>query len=315
MKGRIVFQIRSLKKNSVAMAHSHGHTHGHAGRANYNRAFAIGIGLNVGFVAVEIFYGLVANSSALLADAGHNASDVLSLVFAWTAGWLATLKPKGKYTYGWRKTTVLVSILNALLLFGAVVLIARDAIGKLVEPEPVAGTKVMVVAGIGVVINTLTALLFMKGQKEDLNIRGAFLHMAADAGVSMGVLIAGIFIHLTGMEWIDPVTSFLVIAVILWGTWRLFIDSIDLALDAVPKHIEIEKVRKFLLSKEGVMDIHDLHIWAMSTTGVALTAHLVMPEGNDDRFLAGLREELEHKFGINHTTLQIENEQIDEDCM
>jgi cobalt-zinc-cadmium efflux system protein len=139
--------------------------------------------------------------------------------------------------------------------------------------------------------------------------------MAADAGVSMGVLIAGIFINLTGMEWIDPVTSFLVIAVILWGTWRLFIDSIDLALDAVPKHIEIEKVRKFLLSKEGVMDIHDLHIWAMSTTGVALTAHLVMPEGNDDRFLAGLREELEHKFGINHTTLQIENEQIDEDCM
>jgi len=296
------------------MAHAHGHTLHQSGPDNYNRAFAIGIGLNVGFVAVEVFYGLAANSSALLADAGHNASDVLSLVFAWTAGWLATLKPKGKYTYGLRKTTILVSILNALLLFGAVVLIARDAIGKLVEPEPVAGGKVMIVAGIGVVINTLTALLFMKGQKDDLNIRGAFLHMAADAGVSLGVVIAGLLIHFTGLEWIDPVTSFLVIAVILWGTWRLFTDSLDLALDAVPKHIDLEKVRKYLLSRKGVSDVHDLHIWAMSTTRVALTAHLVMPGGNDDHFLADLQEELDHAFGINHTTLQIENEPIDEDC-
>ena len=225
------------------MAHAHEHQHGHKQQAGYGKAFAIGIGLNIAFVAVEIIFGLIANSSALLADAGHNASDVLSLVFAWTATWLATLKPRGKYTYGLRKTTILVSILNALLLFGAVALIARDAIGKFENPEPVAGTQVMIVAGIGVFVNTITALLFMKGQKDDLNIKGAFLHMAADAGVSLGVVVAGLFINLTGKQWIDPVMSLLIIMVILWGTWRLFIDSLDLALDAVPKHIDIEKVR------------------------------------------------------------------------
>jgi cobalt-zinc-cadmium efflux system protein len=281
---------------------------------SHGRAFAIGIGLNIAFVGLEIIFGLIANSSALLADAGHNASDVLSLVFAWTAAWLATIKPKGKYTYGLRKTTILVSILNALMLFGAVVLIARDAIGKFIDPEPVAGTRVMIVAGIGVIINSITALLFIKGQKEDLNIRGAFLHMAADAGVSLGVVIAGLLIHLTGRTWIDPVMSFIIIAVILWGTWRLFIDSIDLALDAVPKHINIEHVRDFLLSRQGVRDIHDLHIWAMSTSRIALTVHLVMPEGNDDSFILKLQEELLNEFGISHTTFQIERKQIEEDC-
>ncbi|MCF8304106.1 MAG: cation diffusion facilitator family transporter [Bacteroidales bacterium] len=280
----------------------------------HKNAFIIGIALNVIFVGVEIFYGLLANSSALLADAGHNASDVLSLVFAWAAAWLATLKPKGKYTYGLRKTTILVSILNALLLFGAVILIAQDAIGKFKNPEPVAGTQVMIVAGIGIVINTITALLFMRGQKEDLNIKGAFLHMAADAGVSAGVVMAGLLISLTGLQWIDPVMSFIIIGVILWGTWRLFTDSIDLALDAVPKDIDIEKVRTFLLSKKEVEDIHDLHIWAMSTTKVALTAHLIMPDGCDDNFIGDIQHKLEQKFGINHTTLQIENKSIEEDC-
>src|SRR6056297_1231749 len=225
------------------MTHLHEHTQGEP--KNYRKAFALGIGLNVIYIVVEIVYGLIANSSALLADAGHNASDVLGLAFAWTAMWLATIKPRGKYTYGLRKTTILVSILNALLLFGAVAVIAWDAIGKFKNPEPVAGSQVMMVAGIGVVINTLTALLFMKGQKDDLNIKGAFLHMAADAGVSLGVVVAGLLINLTGKLWIDPVTSFLIIAVILWGTWRLFTDSVDLALDAVPKHINLEKVREF----------------------------------------------------------------------
>lgn len=296
------------------MAHSPGNTNVHSQSPGYGRAFAIGIGLNVTFVAVEIFFGLRSNSSALLADAGHNASDVFSLLFAWTAAWLATIAPRGKYTYGLRKTTILVSILNALLLFGAVALIALNAVRKLRDPEPVAGTQVMIVAGIGFFINAITALLFMKGQKEDLNIRGAFLHMAADASVSLGVVVAGFLINLTGKQWIDPVTSFLIITVILWGTWRLFTDSIDLALDAVPKNINIDAVRDFLLAKGGVTDIHDLHIWAMSTTRVALTAHLIMPRGSDDGFITELQKELKREFGISHTTFQIENVQIEKDC-
>ena len=296
------------------MAHTHSHHHHHESGNRHGKAFAIGIALNIVFVAVEVIYGLLANSSALLADAGHNASDVLSLVFAWTAAWMATIKPTGKYTYGLRKTTILVSILNALLLFGAVGFIAWDAIEKISNPEPVAGTQVMIVAGIGVVINTVTALLFMKGQKDDLNIKGAFLHMAADAGVSLGVVIAGLLISYTGALWIDPLTSFLIIAVILWGTWGLFTDSLKLALDAVPEHIRIEDVRHFLENQQGVTNVHDLHIWAMSTTKVALTAHLIMPDGNNDAFLADLQEELKHHFGIGHTTFQIERQQVEANC-
>lgn len=296
------------------MAHSHEHSHGNAGENNYSRAFALGIGLNIAFVAVEIIYGLIANSSALLADAGHNASDVLGLVFAWTASRLATIKPKGKYTYGLRKTTILVSILNALLLFGAVTAIGWDAVAKLYNPEPVAGTPVMIVAAIGVVINTLTALLFMKGQKEDLNIKGAFLHMAADAGVSLGVVVAGLLINITGLQWIDPITSFLIIAVILWGTWNLFTDSVDLALDAVPKQIDVDKVRDFLLSQNGVQNVHDLHIWAMSTTKVALSVHIITSVQTDSSFIKEIQESLHEKFNIGHTTIQIEFGSVLKDC-
>jgi len=296
------------------MAHSHEHSHGTAGENDYSRAFALGIGLNIAFVAIEIIYGLIANSSALLADAGHNASDVLGLVFAWTAARLATIKPKGKYTYGLRKTTILVSILNALLLFGAVVAIGWDAVGKLYDPEPVAGTPVMIVAAIGVVINTLTALLFMKGQKEDLNIKGAFMHMAADAGVSLGVVVAGLLINLTGLQWIDPITSFLIIAVILWGTWNLFTDSVDLALDAVPKQIDVDKVRNFLLSQNGVQTIHDLHIWAMSTTKVALSVHIITSVQTDSSFIQEIQHSLHEKFNIGHTTIQIEYGTVLKDC-
>ncbi|MEA5006639.1 MAG: cation diffusion facilitator family transporter [Rikenellaceae bacterium] len=296
------------------MAHSHEHSHGNAGENDYSRAFALGIGLNIAFVAVEIIYGLIANSSALLADAGHNASDVLGLVFAWTASRLATIKPKGKYTYGLRKTTILVSILNALLLFGAVTAIGWDAVAKLYNPEPVAGTPVMIVAAIGVVINTLTALLFMKGQKEDLNIKGAFLHMAADAGVSLGVVVAGLLINITGLQWIDPITSFLIIAVILWGTWNLFTDSVDLALDAVPKQIDVDKVRDFLLSQNGVQNVHDLHIWAMSTTKVALSVHIITSVQTDSSFIKEIQESLHEKFNIGHTTIQIEFGTVLKDC-
>lgn len=295
------------------MGISHNHSHTPNIQISHGKAFAIGIALNVAFVIVEVVYGLIANSSALLADAGHNASDVLGLVFAWTAAWMATIKPKGKYTYGLRKSTILASILNALLLFGAVGIITWNAIEKLKEPEPVFGTQIMIVAGIGVVINTITALLFIKGQKNDLNIKGAFLHMAADAAVSAGVVIAGLLINLTGKLWIDPLTSFVIIIVIILSTWRLLTDSIDLALDAVPKNIDLQKVRTFLLNKKGVNDIHDLHIWALSTSQVALTAHLFMPNDveSNDSFISNLQKELEREFGINHVTIQIEKEEWD----
>lgn len=293
------------------MENSPKHNHSHNVQISHGKAFALGIGLNITFVIVEIVYGLIANSSALLADAGHNASDVLGLIFAWTAAWMATIKPKGRYTYGLRKTTILVSILNALLLFGAVAIILWNAIEKLKEPEPVFGTQIIIVAAIGVIINTLTALLFLKGQKNDLNIKGAFLHMAADAGVSLGVVVAGILINTTGKLWIDPATSFIIILVIVWGTWKLFTASIDLALDAVPKHIDIQKIKAFLHEKKGVKSIHDLHIWALSTSQVALSVHLFMPNGTNDNFLAELQEELEHEFGIKHITIQIENDEID----
>lgn len=289
----------------------HSHSHAPHNPMSHSKAFAIGIGLNVVFVVVEVIYGFIANSSALLADAGHNASDVLGLAFAWAAAWMSTLKPRGRYTYGLRKSTILVSILNALLLFGAVAIIAWDAIRKFSNPLPVAGTQVMVVAGIGVVINTFTALLFVKGQKHDLNIRGAYLHMLADAGVSLGVLVAGLLINLTGKLWIDPLTSLVVVAVVLWSAWHLFVDSIDLALDAVPKDVKLSEVRDFLLAVDGVEGLHDLHIWAMSTTQIALTVHLIMPAGHNDDFIENLQQELWQKFKINHTTFQIERKPIE----
>ncbi|MGQ1889332.1 cation diffusion facilitator family transporter [Thermophagus sp. OGC60D27] len=296
--------------NYIHMSTVHHHHH-HPAKG---RAFAIGIGLNLAFVGVEVFYGLIANSSALLADAGHNASDVLGLFFAWVAFWLANLKPRGKYTYGWQRSTILSSILNAILLFVAVYFIAKDAILKLEEPQPVAGTSVMIVAGIGVVINTVTALLFMKGQKDDLNIKGAFLHMMADAAVSLGVVLAGLLIMVTGYQWIDPAVSFVIIAVVLWGTWRLFVDSLNLALDAAPKNINVGDVRNALNNFPGVEDAHDLHIWALSTNQTAISVHLVVPHDGGDPFLAEIQKMLKREFNISHATIQVEknrNNQIE----
>jgi len=287
------------------------HNHNYGTQISHGKAFAIGIGLNIAFVVIEIIYGFLANSSALLADAGHNASDVLGLIFAWTAAWMATIKPKGKYTYGLRKATILVSILNALLLFGAVAIILWNAIEKLKDPQPIFATQIIIVAAIGVFINTITALLFFKGQKNDLNIRGAFLHMAADAGVSLGVVVAGILINITGKLWIDPLSSFIIILIIIWGTWKLFTASIDLALDAVPKHIDIKKVSGFLKARKGVESIHDLHIWALSTSEVALSVHLFTPNPTKENFLAELQEDLDDEFGIKHITIQIEHEEIE----
>lgn len=281
---------------------SHSHNHNH----NYSRAFALGIGLNLVFIAVEVFYGLLANSSALIADAGHNASDVLGLFFAWFAIWLAKRKPKGRYSYGFKKSTILISMLNAILLFAAVAVIGWDALDRFKNPVPVAGGQVMIVAAIGVVINTLTALLFIKGQKDDLNIKGAFLHMAADAAVSLGVVIAGFLIIKTSLQWIDPVMSLIIIVVIVVGTWRLFVDSLRLALDAVPRHIKIDEIRAFLLSLDKVEDLHHLHVWAMSTTEVALTVHLNLSAKEEHNFIVSLQKQLKEKYKINHTTFQLD---------
>ena len=296
------------------MSHYHDHNHNHLENFQYNKVFAIGIGLNIAFVIVEVMYGFLANSSALLADAGHNASDVLSLIFAWTAVWLAKLKPKGKYTYGLIKTTILVSILNALLLFGAVAIIGWNAIEKISNPEPVAGSQVMIVAAIGVLINGFTAFLFIKGQKHDLNLKGAYLHMLADAIISLGVVVAGLLITFTGFMWIDPLTSMIIILVIIWSTWGLFIDSINLALDAVPRNIDIEKLQNELLKVEGVEQIHDLHVWAMSTTENAMTVH-VISKNDGATIIENIQKIMRENFAITHTTIQVEDKEINKNCL
>jgi cobalt-zinc-cadmium efflux system protein len=290
------------------------HCH-HQHAATYNRAFAIGIALNVGYVALEAGYGFAVNSLSLLADAGHNLSDVLGLLLAWGAHYLSQSRPTDRRTYGWRSSSILAALVNACVLLAAVGAIAWEAIRRFGSPQTVPGNVVVWVAGIGVVVNTVTALLFIKGRREDLNIQGAFLHMAADAGVSVAVVIGGWSIMATEQRWIDPALSLLVVAVIVWGTWGLLRDSTNLALHAVPKGIDPGRVRQFLLERPGVEAIHDLHIWAMSTTETALTAHLIRPEADDnDRFLAETSAELHEQFGIQHATLQLERELHAELC-
>jgi cobalt-zinc-cadmium efflux system protein len=291
----------------------HHHQHNHQ-LNNHSRAFIVGIVLNISFVVIEFVYGYLANSSALVADAGHNLSDVLSLIFAWFAIWLSSKKPAGKFTYGYKKTTILASVLNAFLLFIAVGFIGWDAIGKFANPQPVSGTQVMIVAGIGVFINTITALMFLRGQKDDINIKGAFLHMAADAAVSLGVVVSGFLILKTGLQWIDPLMSFIIIALIIWGTWKLFIEGIRLALDAVPNKIDIEKVKNSIMDTAGVSSLHDLHVWAMSTTEIALSAHLVVLGTDNSLILEEIRKRMNKDFNIKHLTIQIENREDKEGC-
>ena len=292
------------------MSHDHG-----SHQKTYGKAFAIGISLNVAYIIVEVMYGLMVDSTALLADAGHNTSDVLSLVFAWFAMSIARRRPSRKYTFGLRKSTILVSILNALMLFGAAGLIGWEAWERLYDPADVAGQTVMIVAGVGIVINTATALLFIKGQKEDLNIKGAFLHMAADAGVSAGVVVSGLLIHLTGAMWIDPVTSFLILIVIVYSTLSLFSDSINLALDAVPDDIDVGEVEAYFDNQPDISSWHDLHIWAMSTTETALSVHLVVKnhtEKESDALLKTIKQELDDRFGIDYSTIQLEVSKMDD---
>jgi cobalt-zinc-cadmium efflux system protein len=285
-----------------------GHAHGHAhAPASYGTAFAVGIGLNLAFVVIEAGYGFASNSMALLADAGHNLSDVLGLVVAWVATILVRRPPDRKYTYGLRGSSILAALFNSVFLLVAVGAIAWEALQRFGHPAPVAGKTVMIVAAIGIAINGLTAWLFASGAKGDINIRGAFLHMAADAAISAGVVLAGLLILLTGWLWLDPLVSLLIVAVIVWGTWGLLRDSLAMSLGAVPRGIESKAVRDHLEGLPGVASLHDLHIWAMSTTETALTAHLVMPGGHPgDAFLIDACHQLAERFGIGHATLQIE---------
>ena len=291
--------------------HGQSHSHGPGGHshapADFGRAFAIGTALNLAFVAVEGAAGFITGSVALLADAGHNLSDVLGLLIAWGASELAKRPPSERFTYGLRGSSILAAIANGLLLMVAVGAITLEAVQRFSDPSPVAGVPVMIVAGIGILVNGATAMLFARGRKGDVNIRGAYLHMAADAGVSAGVVVAGALILLTGALWIDPLVSLLVVAVILWSTWGLLKESVAMALNAVPREIDPGAVRLLLENEPGVVRVHDLHIWPMSTTEAALTAHLVMPGGHPgDAFLLAMQRKLVHDHGIGHVTLQIE---------
>jgi len=292
------------------MGHPHSHTHGqghsHA-PAGHGRAFAIGIVLNTVFVAIEAAYGIVSGSMALVADAGHNLSDVLGLVLAWGADTLSRRRANARFTYGFKSSTILAALANAALLLIATGAILFETISRIAAPAPVAGGTMMIVAGIGIAVNGFTALLFASGRKHDLNVRGAFLHMMADALVSLGVVVAGAAIMLSGRQWIDPVTSLVIVAVIGWGTWGLLRDSVKMGLLGVPAGIDEGAVRALLADLPGVAAVHDLHIWPMSTTETALTAHLVMPGGHPgDHLLKQATSELEHRFGIGHVTLQVE---------
>ncbi|RAS38113.1 cation diffusion facilitator family transporter [Paraburkholderia bryophila] len=288
--------------------HSHaGHSHAHAPIPGHGRAFALAVALNVLIVVIQAIYGVIAHSTALLADAGHNLSDVLGLLLAWGAGWLATRRPSARYTFGYGSSSILASLANAGLLLFACGVIVAEAIGRLMNPAPVAGLAVFVVATTGVVVNGISAWLFMRGQKEDLNIRGAFLHMAADAGISAAVAISGLVILYTDWTWLDPVMSLLVVAVVVVGTWGLLRDSVRLALDAVPPGVDLGHIREYLATQPGVVDVHDLHVWALSTTGNALSAHLVMPAGHPgDESLDAIVIVLRERFSMQHATLQVD---------
>jgi len=297
------------------MSHDHaghdhgGHAHSHA-PADFGRAFIIGILLNTVFVIFEVVYGTLAKSLALVADAGHNASDVLGLLLAWGAYLVAKRRPSQKHTYGLRRSSILASLTNAVLLLVALGAIIWEALHRFSQPAPVAGGTVIWMALLGIAINGVTAYLFASGRKGDLNLRGAYQHMFADALVSAGVVVAGIVILFTGWNWLDPVVSLVLAAVILYGTWGLLRESLDLALDAVPESVDLNEVKSFLSAQPGVSGVHDLHVWGMSTTETALTVHLVMPAGLPDEGLQHLRHELHEQFGVEHATLQVEQGRV-----
>ncbi len=299
----------------MGAGHSHSHDHGQShAPAGFGRAFAIGVVLNSAFVLIEAGFGLWSGSMALVADAGHNLSDVLGLLIAWGATYMAARPASSRYTYGYKSSSILAALANAGLLLVALGAILFETIDRLFDPRPVEGWTMIVVAGVGILINGGTALLFARGRKNDLNIRGAFLHMAADALISVGVVVAGLAILMTGELLIDPLTSLVIVAIIGWGTWGLLKDSVKMGLLAVPEKIDEAGVRAYLAGLPGVAAAHDLHIWPMSTTETALTVHLVMPGGHPgDTFLHDLADQLEHRFSIEHATVQVETGE-EHDC-
>ena len=291
-------------------SHSHAphhHAHAHAPAAGHGRAFALAVALNVAIVVMQAVYGVIAHSTALLADAGHNLSDVLGLLLAWGATWLATRRPSARFTFGFGSSSILASLANAALLLFACGVIVAEAVGRLFHPSPVAGLDVFIVALVGMVVNGFSAWLFMRGQEDDLNIRGAFLHMVADAAVSAAVAVSGLAILFSGWTWLDPVMSIVVVAVIVYGTWGLLRNSIKLALNGVPPGVDVQKIREYLAAQPGVTDVHDLHVWALSTTGNALSAHLVIPDGHPgDMVIDGIVGTLRAEFDMHHATLQVD---------
>lgn len=305
--------------------HAHDHTHdghdhgpgaaghGHA-PASFGAAFAVGTGLNAAFVAVQVMFGLWAHSMALLADAVHNLGDVLGLLIAWGAAVLAKRHPTRDRTYGWGRGTILASSTNAVVLLLSCGAIAIEAIRRFGDPAPVGGRIVMTVAALGILVNGLSALLFMRGRKEDLNVKGAFLHMAYDAAVSAAVVGAGLLIMMTGWLWLDPVTSLLIVVVIVGGTWGLLRASLDLALDRVPEGIDMTEVGAELRALPGVAEVHDLHVWALSTTETALTAHLVVEGGDPDALIRQAGALMRTRFRIGHATFQVETPTLAETC-
>ena len=290
--------------------HPHGHSHHHhhhSPRSDYGQAFLFGILLNAGFVIIEGAYGFFTHSLALVADAGHNLSDVAGLIMAWGAFWLSRKKPNQYFTFGLRKSSILSALFNSLLLMIAVGMILWEALSRFKNPNPIDSHSVMIVAGIGIVVNGLTALLFFKDKDHDLNIKGAYLHMAADALVSVGVVISAFIISKTSWYWLDPFMSVIISLVIIHGTWSLLSDSLKLSMDAVPENINLLKVKEYLEHIEGVSDVHDLHIWAISTTETALTVHLTLKHNKiENEFISKISQELKSKFQIHHSTIQTE---------
>jgi len=292
------------------MPHNHSHSHD----INLGNAFKIGISINIVFIIIEASYGFFSNSMALVADAGHNLSDVLALLFSWVAVILSQRKPTLKFTYGLRRSTILIALLNTILLLAAVVFIVWETIERMGKPLQINSNTVITIAAIGIAVNGFTAWLFMKGKKHDLNIRSAFVHFVADALVSLGVVVAGIIMAFTGIVWVDSIVSFAIIAVILYSSYHLLIDSVNLALDAVPENVNIEAVRTYLKSLPEVIDIHDLHIWALSTTDAALTVHLSTKTQTDVSFITAIQHQLHEQFDIEHATMQVEFGNSKQEC-
>ncbi len=295
--------------------HEHSHAHAHTTPQSFNLAFAIAVSLNLGFTIFQVIYAFLANSMSLMADAVHNFGDVFGLILAWGASWLLTLPSRKRYSYGYKKTTILAALANALILVSTTVLIAYESIVKFLHPTSINAVIIMVVALIGILINGGTALLFIKGAQDDLNIKGAFLHLLGDALISIGVVVAGILIWYTHWLWLDPLAGLGIVVMILWGTWGLLRDSVRLILDAVPRHVDQHGIQLFLKNLPGVKAVHDLHIWGLSTKEVALTAHLIMPEASlSDADYEKINASLKEKFNIDHATIQVERGSVEYPC-